>query len=110
MIALEKRPGLISFALVLGSQVADFLTFIPALAVFGVGGETNFIMGWAYNVGGLGLVAIIKVLGIAYFVGGLFYLASVGSRLTPLHVSLVTTIGLVGVLSNLLAIAYFSGA
>lgn len=82
--------------LVANAHAADLLTFLMALSLFGIGGESNGVMQTAYASGGLLAVVALKASGTA----ALAFLTQLrGWALVP-----AATAGLFGASVNLLAI------
>ena len=85
-------------------QFLDLITFIPAVYIWGISGESNFVMTWVYDLFGEPGVYCAKLLAIGLFLLAADRLGDIESRLAPLALALIGTIGLLGAATNLLAI------
>lgn len=88
-------------------QVCDLVTFLPAVLLWGIQGESNPLMSWAYQQSGpLGMTGV-KLIGIAVLWACYSALESMNSRLTTLALLLIGIIGLLGTMTNIAAIAVY---
>ena len=85
-------------------QVLDLVTFLPAVIVYGIGGESNFLMAWVHGVSGDLGVIVFKLIAIAYFIVVAKTLKTLDSALLPVSLGIIGTIGALGVLTNVMAI------
>jgi hypothetical protein len=85
-------------------QAVDLITFIPATLIWGIYGETNVFMGWAYENGGLFAVMALKIVGVSYTVAVTAWLYYRDSRIAPLAMALTAIIGALGAITNIMAI------
>lgn len=88
-------------------QIFDLVTFLPAVLLWGIGGESNLLMVWVHEWGGIYGVIGVKTLGIAGLLACILALESIRSRLTTLALLLIGIIGLLGTMTNIAAIAVY---
>jgi hypothetical protein len=88
--------------LILIAHALDLLTFIPAVGMYGIGGEGNPLARFAYDTAGLPGVMALKVTGVAL---ALWMLAGVtDSPAKGIAIAIVAAFGFLGAASNLYAI------
>jgi hypothetical protein len=101
---LNQQQNIPWLGTVLSLQVLDLVTFLPAVLMYGIVGESNPVMVWAYESSGFLGVAIAKLVSIGAFIVILKTLRMLDSALLPVSLGIVGGIGLLGTLTNLLAI------
>jgi hypothetical protein len=85
------------------AHAADLLTFIPAVAIYGIEGEGNPLARLAYQSAGIPGVVFLKVAGIAICLAVLWGLPDSTGK--GIAVSVIAGLGVLGALTNVYAIA-----
>ena len=90
---------------VIAAMLADLLTFVCAVTVFGAGPESNPLARMAYEAGGLAGVALLKLAGMA---GALVILSLLTGRLRTWSAAAAIVFTLLAAGTNTLAVALFA--
>lgn len=85
------------------AQLLDFLTFLPAIAIYGIAGEGNGAMSYAYALAGIPGLMALKALAATLVLGALTWIRA--SRGRSLALGFIACYGLLGVATNLAAIS-----
>jgi hypothetical protein len=84
------------------AQLLDFLTFLPAVAIYGIGGEGNGAMSYAYSLAGIPGLMALKALAALLVLAALAWITK--SRGRSLALGFIACYGLLGVTTNLAAL------